>query len=136
MMKLTILSFIIYMITVIIFECFIYTLVGIGFLSFLGFTYKSYSSAIIFFIICYIMLLPVDYYSSILIGLFNSKNNMSKFQQKIIDFILYTAFSSLVIGSVDFFMDGIHISPTNQVLFILLYYLFKSYSDFIILSKK
>ena len=41
-----------------------------------------------FFIICYIMLLPVDYYSSILIGLFNSKNNMSKFQQKIIDFIL------------------------------------------------
>lgn len=134
--KLDILPFTIYVIIMIIFEWFIYTLVGIGFLSFLGFTYKSYSSVITFFIICYIMLIPVDYYSYILIGLFNNKNNMSRFQQLIINFILYTAFSCLVIGSVDFFMDDIHITPANQVLFILLYYLFKSYSDIVFLTKK
>ena len=58
-----------------IWECFIYTIVNIGFLSFLGFTYKSYLSVILFFTICYILLLPVDYYSSILIGLLKSKNN-------------------------------------------------------------
>ena len=134
--KLDILPFTIYVIIMIIFEWLIYTLVGIGFLSFLGFTYKSYSSVITFFIICYIMLIPVDYYSYILIGLFNNKNNMSRFQQLIINFILYTAFSCLVIGSVDFFMDDIHITPANQVLFILLYYLFKSYSDIVFLTKK
>lgn len=82
------------------------------------------------------MIIPVDYYSYILIGLFNNKNNMSRFQQLIINFILYTAFSCLVIGSVDFFMDDIHITPANQVLFILLYYLFKSYSDIVFLTKK
>ena len=112
---------------ILIFEGFVYTLVGIGFLSFLGFTYDSYISVIIFLAVCYI---------SILVGLFKAKSNISYFQQQIIDFILYAAFSSLVIGGVDFFMKGIHITPANQVLFIILCYLFQTYSDFIILIKK
>lgn len=134
--KITILSFTLYLISMLIWECFIYTIVNIGFLSFLGFTYKSYLSVILFFTICYIMLLPVDYYSSILIGLLKSKNNVSKFQQRVLDFILYSSFSSLVIGSVDFFMEDIHISPANQVLLIILYYLFESYFDYLLLRKK
>ena len=134
--KITILSFTLYLISMLIWECFIYTIVNIGFLSFLGFTYKSYLSVILFFIICYILLLPVDYYSSILIGLLKSKNNISKFQQRVLDFILYSSFSSLVIGSVDFFMEDIHISPANQVLLIILYYLFESYFDYLLLRKK
>ena len=98
--------------------------------------YKSYLSVILFFTICYILLLPVDYYSSILIGLLKSKNNISKFQQRVLDFILYSSFSSLVIGYVDFFMEDIHISPANQVLLIILYYLFESYFDYLLLRKK
>lgn len=121
---------------ILIFEGFVYTLVGIGFLSFLGFTYDSYISVIIFLAVCYIILLPVNYYISILVGLFKAKSNISYFQQQIIDFILYAAFSSLVIGGVDFFMKGIHITPANQILFIILCYLFQTYSDFIILIKK
>lgn len=119
-----------------IFEAIIYTIVGIGFLSFLGFTYDSYISAILFLIICYIMLMPANYYTSIFVGLFKSKSNASPFQQRALDFILYTAFSSLVIGIVDFFMKGISISPANQVLFILLSYLLDVYCDALLLGKK
>ncbi|WP_278246245.1 YrvL family regulatory protein [Terrisporobacter othiniensis] len=129
------LSFIIYMVTMLVFEAIIYTVVGIGFLSFLGFTYDSYISVIIFLIICYVMLIPADYYTSILIGLFKIKSNISRFQQRAIDFILYTSFSSLVVGIVDFFMEGISISPANQILFVLLYYLLDMYSDMLLLSK-
>lgn len=119
-----------------VFEAIIYTIVGIGFLSFLGFTYDSYISVIIFLIICYVMLIPADYYTSILISLFKTKSNISIFQQRTIDFILYTSFSSLVVGIVDFFMEGISISPANQILFVLLYYLLEMYSDMLFLSKK
>ena len=128
-------SFIIYMITMLIFEAIIYTIVGIGLLSFLGFSYDSYISVIIFLIICYIMLIPANFYISILIGIFKTKSNISRFQQRSIDFILYTSFSSLVVGIVDFFMEGISISPANQVLFVLLYYLLDVYSDVFLLSK-
>ena len=123
------------MITMLAFEAIIYTIVGICFLSFLGFTYDSYISVILFLIICYIMLIPADYYTSILIGVFKTKSNISRFQQRAIDFILYTAFSSLVVGIVDFFMEDISISPANQVSFILLYYLFGVYSDALLLNK-
>lgn len=134
-LKFTPLSFIIYMVTMLVFEAIIYTIVGIGFLSFLGFTYDSYISVIVFLIICYVMLIPADYYTSILIGLFKTKSNISRFQQRSIDFILYTSFSSLVVGIVDFFMEGISISPANQILFVLLCYLLEMYSDMLFLSK-
>lgn len=124
------------MVAMLVFEAIIYTIVGIGFLSFLGFTYDSYISVIIFLIICYVMLIPADYYTSILISLFKTKSNISIFQQRTIDFILYTSFSSLVVGIVDFFMEGISISPANQILFVLLYYLLEMYSDMLFLSKK
>lgn len=123
------------MITMLTFEAIIYTVVGIGFLSFLGFTYDSYISVIIFLIICYIMLIPADYYTSILIGIFKIKSNISSFQQRAIDFIIYMSFSSLVVGIVDFFMDSISISPANQVIFILLSYLLEMYSDILLLNK-
>lgn len=123
------------MITMLIFEAIIYIVVGIGFLSFLGFTYNSYISVIFFLIVCYIMLIPADYYTSLLIGIFKAKSNISKFQQRAIDFILYTSFSSLVVGIVDFFMEGISISPANQILFVLLCYLLEVYSDAILLNK-
>ena len=77
---------------------------GLGFLSFLGFTYDSYISVIIFLIICYVMLIPADYYTSILIGLFKTKSNISRFQQRAIDFILYTSFSSLIDIIINFFI--------------------------------
>ena len=134
-LKFTLLSFIISMVAMLIFETIIYTIAGIGFLSFLGFTYDSYISVIIFLIICYIMLIPADYYTSILIGLFKAKSNISRFQQRAIDFILYTSFSCLVVGIVDFFMEGISISPANQIIFVLLYYLLEIYSDVLLLSK-
>lgn len=123
------------MVTMLVFEAIIYTIVGIGFLSFLGFTYDSYISVIIFLIFCYVMLIPADYYTSILISLFKTKSNISRFQQIAIDFILYTSFSSLVVGIVDFFMEGISISPANQILFVLLCYLLEMYSDMLFLSK-
>lgn len=123
------------MITMLTFEVITYTIVGIGFLSFLGFTYDSYISVIIFLIICYIMLIPADYYTSILIAIFKIKSNISSFQQRAIDFILYMCFSSLVVGIVDFFMDSISISPANQVIFILLSYILDVYSDILFLNK-
>lgn len=134
--RLSILSFILYMIIMLAFEGIIYIIVGMGFLSFLGFTYKSYLSILIFLVICYIMLLPVKYYSTTLIALFSSKSNISYFQQRIIHFILYTSFSSLIVGCVDYFLNNISIPPANQVLFILLCYLFETYLDSLILYKK
>ena len=136
LIKLAILSFSFYMIISFLFDGFLYTVVGIGLLSFLGFSYKSYTSAILFFMICYIMLLPSDYYTTFLIGLIKDKSNITVFQQRVLDFIFYVSFSSLVIGSVDFFMEDIHITPANQVLLIILYYLFQSYFDYFLLSKK
>ena len=81
------------------------------------------------------MLIPAYYYTSILIGLFKVKSNISSFQQRAMDFILYTSFSCLVVGIVDFFMEGISISPANQILFVLLYYLLEIYSDVLLLNK-
>ena len=117
-----------------VFEMIIYILVGIGILSFLGFTYDSYRSVIIFLVICYILLIILDYYTSILITLFKSKANISRFQQRAIDFILYTSFSCLIVGFVDFFIKGISISPANQILFVLIYYILEVLSDSFLLS--
>lgn len=124
-----------YMITMLIFETIIYILVSIGILSFLGFTYDSYISVIIFLVICYILLIILDYYTSVLIALFKSKSNISRFQQRAIDFILYTSFSCLIVGFVDFFIKGVSISPANQVLFVLIYYILEMLSDNLLLSK-
>lgn len=134
-LRFTLLSFIMYMITMLIFETIIYILVSIGILSFLGFTYDSYISVIIFLVICYILLIILDYYTSVLIALFKSKSNISRFQQRAIDFILYTSFSCLIVGFVDFFIKGVSISPANQVLFVLIYYILEMLSDNLLLSK-
>ena len=40
------------------------------------------------------------------------------------------------VPKVDFFMEDIHITPANQVLLIILYYLFQSYFDYFLLSKR
>lgn len=128
-------SFIMYMITMLIFETIIYILVSIGILSFLGFTYESYTSVIVFLVICYILLTIFDYYTSILIGLFKSKSIISRFQQRAIDFILYTCFSCIIVGFVDFFIKGVSISPANQILFVLLYYILEVLSSNLLLSK-
>lgn len=132
--KLSIFSFFLYIITMMLFEGIIYTIAGIGFLSFLGFQYSSYFSAIIFFILCYIMLLPVNYYISFLIGLFKAKSNITFRQQRCIDFILYLSFSTFIVGLVDYIMDSIIIIPANQILFVVLCYLLDVYSDYLILS--
>ena len=129
------LSFIMYLFTMLIFETIIYILVGVGLLSFLGFTYDSYISVIIFLVICYILLIITDYYTSILIGLFKARSNISRFQQRTIDFILYTSLSCLIIGIVDFLIKGISISPSNQVLFVILYYLLELFFDMLIFEK-
>ena len=129
------LSFIMYLFTMLIFETIIYILVGVGLLSFLGFTYDSYISVIIFLVICYILLIITDYYTSILIGLFKARSNISRFQQRSIDFILYTSLSCLIIGIVDFLIKGISISPANQVLFVILYYLLELFFDMLIFGK-
>ena len=129
------LSFIMYLFTMLIFETIIYILVGVGLLSFLGFTYDSYISVIIFLVICYILLIITDYYTSILIGLFKARSNISRFQQRSIDFILYTSLSCLIIGIVDFLIKGISISPANQVLFVILYYLLELFFDMLIFEK-
>lgn len=129
------LSFIMYLFTMLIFETIIYILVGVGLLSFLGFTYDSYISVIIFLVICYILLIITDYYTSILIGLFKARSNISRFQQRTIDFILYTSLSCLIIGIVDFLIKGISISPANQVLFVILYYLLELFFDMLIFEK-
>ena len=129
------LSFIMYLFTMLIFETLIYILVGVGLLSFLGFTYDSYISVIIFLVICYILLIITDYYTSILIGLFKARSNISRFQQRSIDFILYTSLSCLIIGIVDFLIKGISISPANQVLFVILYYLLELFFDMLIFEK-
>lgn len=134
--RLSILYFILYMIMTLIFKGLVYIIVGIGFLSFLGFTYKSYLIVLIFLVVCYIMLLPVNYYTTTLIALFKITSNISNFQQRLIDFILYTSFSSLIIGCVDYFLNDISITPDNQVLFIFLCYLLKTYSNLLILYKK
>ena len=133
-MMLDIFSFFIYMIIIFLLKGFIYTVVGIGFLSFLGFQYDSYLSAIVFLVICYLIVFPADYYISFLVSLFKTKSNISFSQQRCIDFILYISFTSLIVGIVDYFMDSIIISPTNQILFVLLCYLLDVFSDLLFLN--
>lgn len=133
-LKLNIFSFFLYIIAMMLFEGIIYTVVGIGFLSFLGFQYSSYFSAFIFLIICYIILLPVDYYISFLVAIFKVKSNITFGQQRCIDFILYLAFSTFIVDLVDYFMDSIIISPANEILFVILCYLLDVYSDYLILN--
>lgn len=116
-------------------EIFIYTVIGIGLLSFLGFQYTSYFSVIIFLIICYIMLIPADYCSIFLISLLKIRSKLTNFQERCIDFIMYVCFSSIVIGLVDYLSSSINISSANQVLFILLCYLFDLCCEYFIMKK-
>ena len=129
-------TFIIYLLLILLLEGILYTLIGIGLLSFLGFQYESYLSAFIFFAYCYILMIPVNYYTSLLLSLFKLKSNITKFQERCIDFILYMLFASLVVGVVDYILPSVDISPSNQVLFILLCYSLEICSEYFLYTKK
>ncbi|WP_443082205.1 YrvL family regulatory protein [Terrisporobacter sp.] len=128
-------TFILYLLIMSLLEVFLYTVIGIGLLSFLGFQYTSYFSVIIFLIICYIMLILTDYCSTFLISLLKIKSKLTKFQERCIDFIMYVCFSTIVIGLVDYLSSNIDISSANQVLFIVMCYLFDICSEYFIMKK-
>lgn len=134
--KISFFTFIIYLLLILLLEGILYTLIGIGLLSFLGFQYESYLSAFIFFASCYILMIPVNYYTSLLLSLFKLKGNITKFQERCIDFILYMLFASLVVGVVDYILPSVDISPSNQVLFVLLCYSLEICSEYFLYTKK
>lgn len=109
--------------------------IGIGLLSFLGFQYKSYFNAIIFLIVCYIFMIPVDYYTSLIVSLFRNESKTTHFQERCLDFIIYTSLFSLVVGICEYLIPGINISPSNQILFVFLYYMLQVCCEYLLTKK-
>ena len=81
-------------------------------------------------------MIPANYYTSLLLSLFKLKGNITKFQERCIDFILYMLFASLVVGVVDYILPSVDISPSNQVLFVLLCYSLEICSEYFLYTKK
>ncbi|HBE8541078.1 TPA: hypothetical protein KNL17_001993 [Clostridioides difficile] len=85
----------------------IFTVIGIGFLSFLGFEYKSLGAVLIFFLIYFCITTPID-------------------------FIL----TFLAMNIIDTFMDSVTIPLSTEILFALLSYLLSECMDFFDRDKK
>nr|UWI51432.1 regulatory YrvL family protein [Clostridioides difficile] len=114
----------------------IFTVIGIGFLSFLGFEYKSLGSVLIFFLIYFCITTPIDFLCTTILDIFRYVNKLPysiyKFCEFIIDFIL----TFLAMNIIDTFMDSITIPLSTEILFALLSYLLSECMDFFDKDKK
>ncbi|RDY24694.1 hypothetical protein CHF27_000400 [Romboutsia maritimum] len=114
-----------------IIEFFIFTLVGIGFLSFLGFDYNSFWSVILFFVIYFCAAIPTDFLCIAILDIFKYINKFSYFNYKILEFITEITLTFITINFIDFLMNCINIPLYTEVLFSILNYLLSQCIDFL-----
>lgn len=108
----------------------LFTIVGIGFLSFLGFEYNSVSSVIFFFLIYFFVTRPIDFLCTTILDMARYVNRLPYPAYKFFEFMLDFILTVLVMGIIDVFMKSINIPLRTEVLFAILSYLLSESMDF------
>lgn len=112
----------------------IFTLIGIGFLSFLGFEYNSLKSVILFFIIYFCITSPIDYACTSLLDVIRYRNRLPYTSYKFLEGFFDISLTFILVNILDIFMKSISIPLHTEILFAILSYAFSECMDFI--SKK
>lgn len=106
------------------------TVVGIGFLSFLGFEHDSFKSVIIFFIFYYCIGKPIDFLCISFLDIMKYVNKLPNKVYKFLEFTFQVSITFITINIIDLFMKSITISSLTEILFALLSYAFAQCNDF------
>lgn len=110
---------------------FIFTFIGIGFLSFLGFEYKSVGSVILFFAIYFLIESPIDFLCTSILDIFRYVNKLPYIRYKMIEALLDMLLTFIIMNIVDMSMNSINIPIHTKVLFSILSYLLSQCIDFL-----
>lgn len=108
----------------------IFTIVGIGFLSFLGFEYNSVSSVILFFAIYFLIGSPIDFLCTSFLDVFRYVNRLPYKVYRVFEALLDILLTLITMDLIDRFMSSINIPSHTEVLFALLSYLLSQCVDF------
>lgn len=108
----------------------IFTLVGIGFLSFLGFEYKSLNSVILFFIVYFCIASPIDLVCTSLLDVIRYRNQLSHVSYKFLESFFDISLTFILVNILDVFMSSITIPLYTEILFAILSYVFSECMDF------
>lgn len=109
---------------------FVFTFVGIGFLSFLGFEYESVYSVMIFFLIYFCITGPIDFACTTFLDVFRYANRLPYWLYKLSDFVLDFTLTFLTMNILDEIMTSISIPLRTEVLFALLSHLLSECSQY------
>lgn len=108
----------------------VFTFVGIGFLSFLGFEYESVYSVMIFFLIYFCITGPIDFACTTFLDVFRYANRLPYWLYKLSDFVLDFTLTFLTMNILDEIMTSISIPLRTEVLFALLSHLLSECSQY------
>ncbi|WP_243155234.1 regulatory YrvL family protein [Romboutsia sp. CE17] len=108
----------------------LFTFIGIGFLSFLGFEYSSVGSVILFFAIYFLIGSPIDFLCTSLLDVFRYVNRLPYTIYKIIESLLDITLTFITMAIIDVFMNSISIPIHTEILFAILSYLLSQCVDF------
>lgn len=109
----------------------IFTVVGIGLLSFLGFEYDSIKSVFIFFIIYFCISKITDIFYTNILDFIKYSNKLPHYLYKLIDFFIDCSLTFIIIDLLDLFIKSVQIPTKTQLLFAILSFIFSECLEFI-----
>ncbi|WP_243446352.1 YrvL family regulatory protein [Romboutsia weinsteinii] len=109
----------------------IFTVVGIGFLSFLGFEYDSVKSVLFFFLVYFCVNTPVDFVCTFFLDIAKYVSRLPHPLYKLLESLLDISITFITINVIDYFMSSICIPYTTGILFSILSYMLSQCSDFL-----
>lgn len=133
---LEILTLIIFILLFISIAFIIFTIVGIGFLSFLGFEYDSLQSVFIFFIIYFCIASPIDIICTSLLDVLRYVNKLPYVSYKFVEAFFDISLTFILVNILDIFMKSITIPSYTEILFAILSYTLSECIDFMSSNKE
>lgn len=109
----------------------IFTAVGIGFLSFLGFEYDSIKSVFIFFTIYFFVSKIINIFYTNISDFIMYSNRFPNYLYKLIDFFINCSLTFIIIDLLDLFIKSVEIPIKTKLLFSILSFAFSECLDYI-----
>lgn len=127
---LEILALIIFALIFVVIAFIIFTAIGIGFLSFLGFEYDSYKSVLLFFVIYFCISRPIDFICTSLLDVIRYVNKFPYVSYKFLEAFFDISLTFVLVNIIDIFMKSVYIPTHSEILFAILSYAFSQCMDF------
>lgn len=127
---LEILALIIFALIFIVIAFIIFTAIGIGFLSFLGFEYDSFKSVLFFFVIYFCISNPIDFICTSLLDVIRYVNKLPYISYKFLEAFFDISLTFVLVNILDIFMQSIYIPTHTEILFAILSYTLSQCMDF------